>query len=86
MSQFRPFADDTAAVAIAGLNIENSSTAVSIYGTLDISRDRTGLERARLLVKVATEVAAALEAVPDLPDTATPAAENKGKIVDNPFD
>ena len=48
-----PFANEADAFAIGGLSIENRVDRISIYGSLDITRDREGLayaERLKLLV------------------------------------
>lgn len=44
------------------LNVENRTDRVSLYGSLDITRDRAGLEQALRLKKVVDGMVAALEA------------------------
>ena len=46
---FHPFADESAALTIGELYIENRVDRVSFYGLLDITRDRQGLARAHAL-------------------------------------
>ena len=85
MSQFKPFADDTATLAIGEFTAENGKRSVSLYGTLDISCDQIGLDHARELQKLLAEVVTTLEAVPDLPTRAPDQPKPNQTAVDNPF-
>jgi hypothetical protein len=58
----KPFADDDGASSIGDLAIENGTTAVVISGSVEITRDQAGLERARALRRLAEELVAELEA------------------------
>ncbi|WP_019904568.1 hypothetical protein [Methylobacterium sp. 77] len=80
---FTPFADDATVETIGGLSLENGAESIAIHGSLDLPRDRTGLERARKLKAVADAIVAALEAA-DLPDEAPRTASNS-RTVENPF-
>ncbi|WP_018044383.1 hypothetical protein [Methylobacterium sp. 88A] len=80
---FTPFADDATVETIGGLSVENGSGSIAIHGSLDLPRDRMGLDRARKLKAVADAIVAALEAS-DLPDEAPRAASNS-RTVENPF-
>lgn len=40
---FTPFADESAALMVGDLNFENRVDRVSLYGSLDITRDQAGL-------------------------------------------
>jgi hypothetical protein len=40
---FRPFADEAVALRIGGLTGENRLDRVSLWGNLDLTRDRAGL-------------------------------------------
>ena len=82
-AKFAPFADDSHASAIGGLNLENGQDRIAIYGNLDLTRDKAGLERARELKTLLDAVVQALEADPHLPGQA-PAAPKPG-TVHNPF-
>jgi len=86
MSRFDPFADDTATMAIGEFNVENGRQAVSLYGSLDVTRDQIGLDRARQIAAVLNTVIQALEAVPDLPAVAPVVAGPATKTVKNPFE
>jgi hypothetical protein len=56
-----PFADDSASTSIGELTIENGRDRMSIYGSLDITRDKRGLEDARRLQTVLAGVVRLLE-------------------------
>jgi hypothetical protein len=58
----KPFADDEAASSIGNLAIENGTAAVVISGSVEITRDQAGLERARALKQLADDLVAELEA------------------------
>lgn len=83
MATFKPYADDAASEAIGGLTVENGRDRVALYGTLDLTRDKTGLAQARALKAVLDGVVQALEADPHLPDEVTAPAPTK--TVRNPF-
>jgi len=78
-----PFADESEALRIGGLTIENRTDQVSLYGSLDLTRDQTGLRHARALKRIAEAVVRTLEAETDLPETiAEPELPRRTK---NPF-
>ncbi len=83
MTRFSPFADDAASVSIGKLTIENGTERIALYGSLDLTRDRQGLEHARTLRAILDQAVQVLEAQPDLPE-AVPAAAAP-KTVANPF-
>lgn len=83
MSKLTPFADDAASIGIGELTIENGTSRVALYGSLDITRDKTGLKQALALKAVLDEVVGALQADKALPDRVAPA--EKPKSVKNPF-
>ncbi len=64
---FEPFADDAAALTIGGMTIENGTDRISLSGSLDIARDRQGLDHAKALRAALDGVIAALEAEKALP-------------------
>jgi len=80
----KPFADDEAAVSIEDLYIENGTARVVISGSVEITRDSAGLERARVLKDLADHLVAALEAIE--PQQAQP-DERIASVdqVENPF-
>ena len=83
MTKFTPFADDTASVSIARLTIENGIERIALYGSLDLTRDRQGLEHARALKAILDQAVQVLETQPDLPE-ALPAAAAPRSVA-NPF-
>ena len=83
MTKLVPFADDATSVSIAELTIENGTERIALYGSLDITRDKVGLARARALKALLDQAVRHLETVQNLPEAlpAPPAA----KSVANPF-
>ena len=79
-----PFADEATALQLGELTIENRLDRVSLYGSLDLTRDRAGLRRARELRALLEAVVAALERE----GSALPEAVEVGhgtETVKNPF-
>ena len=58
---FKPFADDVSQSMLNELTFENQGDAVSIYGSLQITADKQGLDNAKQLAKVINEAIAYLE-------------------------
>ncbi|MEB3766831.1 hypothetical protein [Acinetobacter sp. MD2] len=79
---FKPFEDDHSASAIYDLNLENQLDCVNVYGNLQISKDKKGLETAKALQAFINSVVEALEQTPDLPEQV---ALQQEKEVENPF-
>jgi hypothetical protein len=73
MDKFKPFADSEASLAVGDLTVENGQDRIAIYGNLDLARDKVGLESARRLKALFTDIVRVLEAAPDLPDALPPA-------------
>ncbi len=82
---FEAFADDAATLTIGGMTIENGTDRVSLSGSLDIARDRQGLDYAKALRAALDGVIAALEAEKALPARAAPPARAKTTKAPNPF-
>ncbi|MGI4746196.1 MAG: hypothetical protein ACRYFY_09155 [Janthinobacterium lividum] len=82
MTKLNPFADDTASISIGKLTIENGTDQVTLYGSLDITRDQGGLAQARQIKALLDRIVDVLEAKP-LPAEIAPAPGPK--IVKNPF-
>ena len=83
MTKLTPFADDAASVSIGELTVENGTDRISLYGTLDLTRDKQGLAHARALKALLDQAVQVLEADKALPD-AVPALAAP-KTVANPF-
>lgn len=83
MTKLMPFADDTASLAVGGLTVENGTDRIALYGSLDLTRDKPGLARARVLKIILDAVVLALEGDRNLPEAVQgPIAP---KSVANPF-
>jgi hypothetical protein len=80
MDGFKPFADGDVSMGVGGLTAENGEDRIAIYGNLDLSRDKVGLDFARTMRTLFDDIVRALEsdaALPDaLPPAPTPPAQN----------
>lgn len=82
MSTFIPYANEEDSQSLGDLTIENRLDRVSLYGSIDLTRDQAGLEYSRQLRDLLTAVVASLEAASALPaHVATKPAEK----ISNPF-
>jgi hypothetical protein len=81
-TSFVPFANEADVLQVGNLAIENRLDRVTLDGDVDLTLDKAGLAKARLLHALLGDVVAKLEAA-DLPD-ALPAPDVK--TVANPFD
>ncbi len=77
----RPYENEEETFQIDQLTVENRVDRVQLYGSVDLTKDKAGLERARQLRELLNRVVEALESE-DLPDKVT--FEKPGKV-DNPF-
>jgi hypothetical protein len=82
MSDFRPYKNEADSLAMDDLTIENRLDRVSIYGSIQLTRDKVGLRQAKELKSVIDAVVAALEADKALPEHVPVKPADK---VDNPF-
>jgi len=85
MTDFVPFADDTASLTVAGLTAENGRDRIALYGEGEITRDKAGLAQALALQALLGEVVKALSGDPALPQRAPAAKTVPTKAVRNPF-
>ncbi len=83
MVALRPFTDDSASTSIGELTVENGRDCVTLYGSLDLTRDKKGLANAQALLALAQAAVKALQAAHDLPDALPP--PEKPRTVKNPF-
>jgi hypothetical protein len=83
MSQFEPFANDSQSQSVGDLTIENGTDKVSLYGSLNLTRDKAGLKQARALKAILDVAVRVLEQHSDLPDKL--AAAEPTVAVKNPF-
>jgi len=80
---FSPFKNESDAVTIGDLKIENREDHIAIYGRLALTRDRAGLEAAKALKELFGKIVHELENGPDLPLNVA-SAEPAGRVK-NPF-
>ncbi len=80
----KPFADDKNSFSIGDLSAENGTTAVTLSGSLAVTRDKQGLKNARALKQLADALVQALEEAGDLPDKVEATTKPDDKIR-NPF-
>ena len=73
--KFQPFSDDSASLSIGEFIIENGTDKVALYGSLDITRDKSGLKQARALKAAVDAIMKALEQDKALPDESGPTEE-----------
>jgi hypothetical protein len=83
MATIKPFANESDSISIDELTVENRTDRVSLYGSLDLTRDKQGLEHARALRTLADSVVKALESEKQLPEQVAP--PEKPDTVKNPF-
>ncbi len=77
-----PFQNESQSLNIGELTVENRVDQVELYGSLAITRDKAGLQRARELKAVVDATLAQLEAATDLPEQIELRPTDH---VDNPF-
>lgn len=80
---FTPYADDGAVRTVGDLSVENGTARIVIHGSLELTRDRAGLARARSLRRTLDAIVRTLAAA-DLPEAADEATEPPD-TVRNPF-
>ena len=86
MTKLKPFADDEAAQTIGELTVENGTERVVIYGSLEVTRDKAGLKRAKTLKAVLDGLVQALEAEKNLPERMASPEPEPTQQVKNPFE
>lgn len=78
----RPFKKESECLQIGSLTVENRIDRVSIFGSVDITRDKVGLAAARELKSILDLTLTELESA-ELPDKVT---LKPAKTVKNPFE
>ena len=78
-----PFTNESESLGVGDLTIENRTDRISIYGNIDLTRDKAGLEHARMLKAVLDKVVQVLESEKNLPDKIAP--PDTPDEVANPF-
>ena len=82
MSDFKPFANESDALTIGDLAIENRVDRISLSGDVELTKDKAGLALARQLQTVIDAIVKALQADAALPDAVQVV---KPRSVKNPF-
>lgn len=82
MSQFKPYQNEEDSIAISDLTVENRLDRISVYGTLELTKDQVGLQHAKQLKEMIDAAVAVLEAEKNLPEKI---AIKPAQKVDNPF-
>ncbi len=77
-----PFKNESECLQIGSLTVENRVDRVSIFGSIDITRDKVGLAAARELKSILDLTLTELESA-ELPDKVT---LKPAKTVKNPFE
>jgi hypothetical protein len=83
MPTMTPYADDATAISIGELKIENGQDQVALYGSLNLTRDKAGLQQARALKALVDDILHVLEADKNLPASVAP--PERPTQVKNPF-
>lgn len=82
MTTIKPFKNEEESIAIGELTIENRLDRIELYGSLQITKDKAGLQLAQELKQVLDAAVEALRAEKDLPDQVAVVPPDKVK---NPF-
>jgi heptaprenylglyceryl phosphate synthase len=83
METIDPFANESESLQIDELTIENRTDKVSIYGSIDITRDQRGLELARTIKHLLDSIVERLSQE-DLPESIPP--PQNIDVIKNPFE
>jgi len=83
--KFQPFADDSASLSIGEFTIENGTDKVALYGSLDLSRDQSGLQQAKALKAAVDAIVKALEQDKPLHEEGGSGLTEAPQQVKNPF-
>jgi hypothetical protein len=83
METIDPFANESEALQLDELTIENRTDRVSLYGSIDITRDKRGLELARTIKNLLDSIVKRL-AQEDLPESIPP--PQGIDVIKNPFE
>ena len=81
-NQFTPYKNESDVLQFGDMTIENRLDRITIYGNIDITKDKEGLEHALLLKQVIDTTIKELENTEELPDRIV---ITDVETVDNPF-
>lgn len=84
---FDAFANDDDVLNIQGdaLTLSNGTTRVTLSGTLELTKDRRGLQAALALKQALDRVVETLQAEAHLPERIKDEPDAKPGVLDNPF-
>jgi len=71
-TDLQPFSNESQALSIGDLQVENRQDRVIFSGSVDVTRDKVGLDHARRLKAVVDAILAALESHPGLAENVPP--------------
>lgn len=83
MRKFDPYGNESDSWQIEDLTIENRLDRVSIYGSIEITRDKKGLEAAKKIADLFNSIVKRLSQE-DLPESIPP--PQGIEVVENPFE
>jgi hypothetical protein len=83
MSSIKPYQNEEESLAIGELTVENRLDRVSVYGSIELTKDKAGLQQAKTLKEVLDAVVAVLEREKTLLDHVQVKPTEKVK---NPFE
>ena len=81
MTDLKPYADESTVLTLGEFTIENRTDRISLYGSLALTKDKTGLGYAKTLQSLLNDIVTELEKS-DLPDEI---AIKPTKTIANPF-
>lgn len=84
-NKFTPFANESDTVQINGLTIENRLDRVSLFGSIDFTNDKAGLEKVLQVKRIVDAVAVQLEESSKKGDLPEAVKVKQTVPVDNPF-
>jgi hypothetical protein len=83
METIEPFANESEALQLDELTVENRTDRVSLYGSIDITRDKRGLELAQRMKHLFDAIVKRLSQE-DLPESVPP--PRNIDVIKNPFE
>lgn len=81
----KPYANESEIVQIEGLTIENRIDRISVYGEIDITKDKEGLRAAKELKAIIDATVKVLEAAEGKGELLDQVAAESTVTMDNPF-
>jgi len=79
----KPYQNEEESLVIGDLTVENRLDRVSVYGSIELTKDKAGLQQAKALKEIVDAVVTALEQEKELPEQVQ---VKPTETVKNPFD